>query len=330
VPSPTSLFPDFVINQVYSSLIENNELPDWMGYYNIQFANKVYNETNLNVKSFPSDYNQILHKEKSLLFDNVELVARRLEVFDKVNMFEMAEADGISTLPFSMYFMEESQLGKYVPVSASEVINKNSISKVKMFSIQASLPAVDSDEVVCNIETNDFKSSVLDIYKPSLEENKNVTNLFLLMGSYLGNSLNPEKVLRNIYDSMLENDHFVILQGIYRPGSEKALLADYQNIVKYPGTYLCNKCLADSLDSKEALNVFWSDEGVPGVRISIKPRSQKKLGMVELDPNKELTIFRSNRFLEETLKNYFKNVGFKLIEINYDEGMDNALFILRK
>ncbi len=325
------LLPSKIIKQSLYSFYDDLELPDWIHYYhpNGSVSLAEIHERKL----IPSSQNTLFYKENALLLDQAEYLIQRLEQYDKVNIFEIFEVSGISSLPFTVSLMETGQLNKYIPVTATNMHNQFAINKFKdSTALLPNASKISYDSVKLNIEIADFNSIVVDVTKTErANSNLKTANMFLLMNSYLGNSLYPNRILKNIYDSMLTGDYLVISQGIYADNMEDMLINDYRNILSKDGVMVSEKELAKNFTNNPNLEVMWDDSGEnAGVRIGVRVEKDMDFFGINVIEGSLVKLFRSQRFLESNLKKMIHKAGFRLINVTYGDDMDSGLFFAIK
>jgi hypothetical protein len=324
------LLPEKVINQSLYSFYDNLELPDWIHYYHPNAAKGVagFHEK----KMIPSSQNTIFYKENALLLDQAEYLVQRLSHYDRVNIYEIFEVSGISSLPFTVNLLETGQLHKYIPVTVTNLHNQHAIAKFKESTL--SLPQaskVKYDSLQLNIETSSFNSLVVEITSQDEQAKLRSANVFLLMNSYLGNSLYPQRILKHLYESMLEGDYLVIAQGIYTNNIEDQLVHNYSNIFAKEGMMVSEKELAKKFSSNPKLDVIWDDsEDNPGVRLAVKVEKDTQFFGIDVAEGSVVKLFRSQRFIEHNLKKMIQSVGFRLVNVTYGDDMDNGLYFAVK
>ena len=282
----------------------------------------------ITTKMLPSDINSIVYKEKGLLSREVSFIRQRLDRVSKINLFDVAETSGDSSLPFIYELIENDLLYKYVPVTPNKDVNDLAIEKVKDFVTQAMLGKINYDSILADTETVDFKTQVINMSK-EMEVN-DFLNLFVLSGSRLGNSHKPERMLHNIYASMDEGDYLAIVQGLYRQGIEDLIVSDYQNIVDQEGSLMMQKIIAEELNPGGEHKVFWEDSANPGIRFGTNVQNSSSDIAKDLAQGQYINLFRSNRFKEVKLRDMILKAGFSFVDIAYDKNMDHGLFFLEK
>ena len=308
-------------------LVVNHEIPKYIFGYSPLAAESAKNF--ILSKSFPSYNNQILHKEQTLLSREVGFIRQRLDLVSKVNIFDVAETTGNSSLPFIFELLEHDLMGKYIPITPNKAVNETAINTLKKLVKEVLLPDFETDVISADAEVNSFKSLVLDSVDKSMSSNDYI-NLFLLTGSRLGNSDNPRRMLQNIYDSMCEGDCLAILQGLYRSGSQDDIISDYNSIVQNDNVLMLQKSLGHAINPGAEFEVFWDDGEIPGLVFGIKSSSQNNILEAELKDGEMITLFRSSRFRELMLREIIIEAGFHIIDIAYDRNMDHGLFFVEK
>lgn len=307
-------------------LNNGSEIPQMVFGYSPVAAEEAANF--ISTKMLPSDINSIVYKEKGLLSREVNFIRQRLDRVSKINFYDVAETSGDSSLPFIYELIEADLLYKYIPVTPNKEVNDLAIEKVGDFVTQAMLGKIKYDSILADSEVVDFKTQVIDISKEMQIDN--FLNLFVLSGSRLGNSHNPERMLQNIYSSMNEGDYLAVVQGLYRQGIEDLIVSDYQSIVDQEGNLMMQKIIAEELNPGGEHHVFWEDSINPGVRFGTKvQKNENGLGK-DLADGQYVNLFKSNRFKETELREMILKTGFSFVDIAYDKNMDHGLFFLEK
>jgi hypothetical protein len=306
------------------TLYNDREMPDFVCYYNNEPKSALLDE---HISKSSPDDSGILYYEKYLLMREMEFLCSRLKDYEVVNMFDLQETSGMSSLPFTRELIEDKQMGVYCPVQFTKKHCKNSIENLKYHFRCSNMeePTFKTDSIVANMELHSVQAEVKDIGKAD-----GGTNLFLLLNSYLGNSLQPNIVLKNIYDSMLHGDYFVLQQRLFKPGIESALIMDYQTWLNKPGNFRITKQIASYLNPDYHLNVLW-DELDHSIKVKVKTGLYTNLAGIDLGKDENITLFRSTSFVDETLQGMLEAVGFDIISVAYDKNMDsNALYFCKK
>lgn len=279
-------------------------------------------------KTLPSKLNTLLYKEKGLLSREVSFISQRLSSATKVNVFDLYDAtfEG-SAMPFILELIEDEQLGKYIPVTPCVVMNDYAIKKMEAAIINYDLPPSSSDSILIDVEYDDFRSHIRTVISNddgTIDQGQ--VNLFIIMSSNLGNFIDPSVALKNIFNSMGTGDYLAILQGIYKAGSEDALVRDYSNIAY---TMEDTMHVSNTLSGGEGVKVIW-DEIDRAVKFKIKLDRPMSMGKVELDQGREITTFRTSRYQDNELRKTFMDIGYKIVDTAYDESMNNGLYFLEK
>ncbi len=308
-------------------LMVDHEVPKYVFGYSPLAAESAKNF--ILSKSFPSHDNQILHNELTLLSREVSFIRQRLDLVSRVNIFDVAETTGNSSLSFIFELLEHDLMGKYIPITPNTDVNDIAIDTLKKLVKGMLLPDFETDSIIADAEINSFKSLVLDAVDKSMNINDYI-NLFLLTGSRLGNSDNPRRMLQNIYDSMCEGDCLVILQGLHRLGSEDAVVSDYNSILRRDNVLMLQKSIGQSISTGADFEVFWDDAEIPGIVLGIKASSQANSLEADLKEGQMIALFRSSRFREMMLREIILEAGFHIVDIAYDRNMDHGLFFLEK
>jgi Histidine-specific methyltransferase, SAM-dependent len=306
-----------------SDLYKTREISDNYSYYSPSIA--------ISLNEFEADKSVaplIIRKEKGLQADLLDYITRMLD-YNKYVLFDLAETNGLSSLPFvHQLLIEEDRLARYVPVTPNPLLNRFAISNLEQYISTVRLPekrSLQSEYVNVDLELYNFADEALYIEKQVQEEDTG--SLFLLLNSRLGNSTNPRRMLKNIYDSMSSNQYLIVLQRIYRDNIEDMIVSDYRRVLN--DAVLGIEEIAPLLSPDFNTFVRW-DEQISGVKVGITSNTDSQFEEVSIKRHEEITFFRSVSFLEEELRNLFKTTGFTIRHIVYDDCMDHGLFLLRK
>lgn len=310
------------------TLHTDSEIPDWLVWYHPDTTwalTKFHNERSIN--------NQILHYERTLMFDEAAFIKQRIEENDVINVFDLAETSGTSSLPFVYELLaDQNILGTYVAGTLNSAANRMAVQNLQNFVLQARLmdpnkETFKAETLSRNFNFEDASDIVADINTNN--SSAKFCNLFLLLNSCLGNSPDPKAMLRNIYKSMFNGDYLVVLQGIQVAGKESLLVSDYHNLYENPEGVSVSRDIARIFDPSGKLNVNWNSDW-NGVQISVTNRQPNTVFGVDLEENQEITLLRSMRFEDSYLKQTFEKIGFRVVSVTYDPGMNNGMYFLKK
>jgi hypothetical protein len=311
-------------------LAEYHESPDWVHYFNPTISQAHSHQDEL--KLIPGGVINFLHKESQLLMSQVDGLHRFINHADQVIMYDLGEASGVPVAPFVYHILESEQKLTYSPVTLSSAMNNNATRYIKNFVGNMSLETgehmqVDYQPIVANPERETFQSeSVLD-----QGEDLVVTKLFTLLDSYLGTSMTPEVLLNNIYQSMDHGDFLVLSQGVFHAGREDALLSDYRSWITAAGAWPIAKGYSKVFNPEAEFWFRWDDASeVQGVKVGFTTATDIDTPEMSLNKGTDLTMFRTMRFEYVHLLNMLKKVGVNILQVNFDESMDNALIFCQK
>lgn len=317
------------------------EIPSWVYDYSPRGPETWGNEHDY--KGVDGTVNlAMLRQERELMNSEIGFINKRLENFDRINLFHLWESTGRDALPFILEFLEDERMGIYTSVLSTSLQNRYAINRLKSFVIEARIPPFLTESVVVNLQFNTFEWGVKEIkekskqmiqtHKETKGEKLSLANVYLLLNSSLGNSLNPKQLLKNIYESMDSGDYLVVIQGIYQSGSENSLVSDYTNWINQDNLFLIHKDITSYFTEDPRIHVEWDKRGeFNGVKGYIDAERPSTLFGIDVAEKQRLTVFRSARPTLEELEHMFHiDIGFHSIGINFDSTHDNALFILRK
>ena len=139
--------------------------------------------------------------------------------------------------------------------------------------------------------------------------------IILLLGNTLGNVESENSVLKNIYNSMNEDDLFLIGLTLWK-----------ENIDELKG--YSNKIFRESvLEFLRIIGVQTSSENYMLRYDSNKPFFYQDIRFIE---GEKIRCFQSRRYSSEYCNVLFKNNGFSILEKIIDNEVRHALFLLKK
>jgi hypothetical protein len=324
--------PEHAIYHLTESLHSFAELPDWVSYYSPMALDSLNFE--LDYAALASDFNQVIHSKHNLFSNHSSFIFKYLERLDKVNVFDLMETKGLNTAPLMLDLIENNQLGYYVPVTSNPLLNDFAINNVQDLLAGLGLARIQTASIQADIHIKSFQTEVLKITKAGQKDFRK--NLFLLLNSSLGNSIEPERMLKNISDSMNSGDYLLVVQNIYRSGQENTIANDYKNLLYgSKDSFSAGKetilNINPELDVENDISVKWVEtDEFRGVKFLFKIFKETDFLGLELKANQEITMFRSQSFKEERLKNMFRKAGFRILEISYDDLENTAMFFMQK
>lgn len=331
--------PKYAIHHTGQFLYTHKELPDWVSFHNPKVVSSLSFE--FDYIALASDYNQIIHSQSNLLLDKAPFIYKHLIQYDKVNIYDLMETKGLNATALMLDFVENHKMGYYIPVTSNQLLNNFAIRNVNSLLVGLGLSEVETDSIQADMHLVNFKAGVLSITRKQqqelAEEKANYTNnLFILLNSSLGNAINPTKMLYNIYNSMNIGDHFLIVQSIYKHGQEDVLALDYQSLISSShesfgaGKEMVLNINPDLDTENEIISRWVETDDFKGVKYFFKTFKEVDFAGVNLPANQEIAMFRLESFPEEKLKRMIRSVGFKILEISYDEDENNALILMKK
>jgi hypothetical protein len=303
-----------------------NEVPKSI----LMLASNWHNDNHIHTLSMLPDRSNIIYKAKNAFIDFSSVVNKLFEHYEKVNIFDLYHTNGYTSLPLVLDLFEENRLGTYTPVTATTDMARNAIDSIREILTLSTLAKrkseFRSDMINVDIERGEFASLVKDVMNEYKADYSKQVNVYTLGENTLGNMTNPEWFLQNIYSSMQKGEKLVIMQAIYRKGAEDALVDDYTKL--YPELTKTRQLANHIAPENSPLINF--DETIGGITIDIQLHTPSKVSYLELEENRTVRIFRSTRFKIEDLHRMFKNIGFAVNLIVFDDTGDNAVILLSK
>lgn len=318
--SPTTLsFTSF-------SLYRHSEVVSWIYTDHPKITESLQAENDFLSEISKSKSKSLLIKSQELVSAEAEFITRRLKGFKKVNFVNLGEEGFKDSLELMKPFLQENILNKYVMASRSDKLNHQWIEDAKLFasSYQAKF---ESYPFKANFDLQSYASTL----KPLTGLGEDMTSLFFLPKSSLGKYFNPQRVIKNIYNSMNSGDYLIVSQDIYREGSESLWTGSYTEYLAPDKNLAVQKELAKDLSKDSKIQAVWEDkEDFKGIKLRIKIKDPVRFAKVSLKADQEVDIFRSAKFEESQLKNMFLETNFKIIETVYEKKADTILLILQK
>lgn len=161
----------------------------------------------------------------------------------------------------------------------------------------------------------------------------NFENIFLFLGTTLGNPFNRERVLQNICDSMKVGDTLLVGVELYDEKKISEVLSHYNNVPFYNAVFNPLTFAGVNFEDGE-LKVLFNQYSrnvevhfIFNKRISILCRNHEH---IDFFPNDDLFIFVSHRFTKEELISDLNKVGISSLTTLLDKNSNYALFICKK
>jgi len=326
--------PTQVLNLASSDLVKHKEVSNSISYYSPTISQALSIEDEIH--SLPSDLNTVLYETKEVLTLRAPYIYKYLEKFDKVNFFDLVQTTGMISLPLTLQFLKGKNMGFYAPVTINNLLAQKGINVLAEISSLNDYQKIKAKRINADIEVHSFKNYTNQLLKEQQEElassrkKLSTANIFVLLNSMLGNFLNPERVLVNVYNSMNTGDYFLIVQSLYQDNIENKIVDSYKNT--FSDTFDIIKKLASRMisnaDPNRDMIIKWDDSKDGGaLKIQVKIDEPVKLSGVELNSGEIITLYRDTCFEDFRLKAMLKNVGFKTIEASYSSE-ENAVLIL--
>jgi hypothetical protein len=276
------------------------------------------------------DSTNLLYKAKEAFIDFSSLAPKLFENFERVNIFDLYHTNGFTSLPMVISLFEEERLGKYIPVTATRDMSSNAIYSIRQTLILSNSDfqkdQFHTDHITVDIEKADFKTLVRDVMNEAdLLENRTL-NLYVLGENSLGNLINPEAFLHNVYNSMQTGEKLLIMQAVHRPGVEDLLVEDYIKLLPY----MTKTLEVSGVLAEKQSQIVSFDEQVGGIVVDTKIEEAATFESIQLEENQLIRIFRSTRFKMPDLYTMFHRIGFTVNHIMFDEMEDNAVILLSK
>jgi hypothetical protein len=271
------------------------------------------------------DLSKVLHNERSLMAREIDFLPEKIGDSHKINIFDLGIPNGVNIFPLVYKLFDSGLMGTYVPVSPLIDQCQHAQRKLKVFCQHSNFPNLEYDYIVADPNFVNFKTQVVDVLNNQEEDH---ANLFIIALPYIGTLVHPETFLRNVYDSMPDGSYLVLLQSIYRPGTEHQLIGDFQEMSKYMKV---THNLGRLVNEQAKIETIWDDSDInPTIRMQVKVDKPVELAGVELQTGEDVKVFKHTFFNRLLLENLVRSAGFRIQDMAFDENMDNTIFLLNK
>jgi len=172
--------------------------------------------------------------------------------------------------------------------------------------------------ILLDLESGQFSDKVYEMRK------KGTANLFLFLGSTLGNFSNINRVLSNFLESMSSNDFLIIGMELTNILKADQLIPNYTNKLVYNLLIYIPEKIGISRNDIEYLVTWNSNENRIEIKIHIKKDSEINIGEESfmLKKGEIILLNISVKFTEWTFTKLLSNSGFRteLLTTSRDRG----------
>lgn len=172
---------------------------------------------------------------------SIEYIKIRLRGFKKVNILDIGTGNG---LPIKLLLSKLKESGFDLSYSAFDI--SNSMLRILEKNLDNWFPNIEKSFNEIDIEHNNLRKYTFELHA----KNPDSANLLLFLGSTIGNSKERGYVLKNIKNSMTEND-FLLLDAEIKSPNDFELVTKYLILepIKKLDTWILNKLgIEDCLD----------------------------------------------------------------------------------
>jgi SAM-dependent methyltransferase len=148
---------------------------------------------------------------------SIEYIKIRLRAFKKVNVLDIGTGNG---LPIKLLLTELKKAGFELTYSAFDI--SSSMLKILEKNLNNWFPDMKKHFTQTDIEHNNLRTHTFELHGGNL----NSANLLLFLGSTVGNSNERDSILKNIKNSMSEND-FLLLDAEIKSKNDFKLVTKY-------------------------------------------------------------------------------------------------------
>lgn len=282
-------------------------------------------------KAYNPDIKTVSQSEALIASESHTLV-RKLLNFDMVNVVELAMDSTCKSLPFILELFEHSKIGSYKIVSNLSIANQ----QVMMNEVREAVFLSGLDLEIGHIFKNMLYENILEEAKAikTKHPEKNVCNLFLLLGSQigrLGHGLEDNNLVANISKSMTENDYLVVLNQVFDTNNMDEVLNDMQYLVKnrmYKNTEIIAEIFNPSLEL--SVKHSFGHTGLGYINMYTVSRSPIKIFGLDIEENREITVLRYNCLSDSDLKRMFSRQNLRLLQCSYSPKEDHGIYFLER
>lgn len=259
----------------------------------------------------------LIHEHSQLLFSFLDLKAG-INVIDIGTGNGLKAANVLSILGYS----DTLQIGKYVGLDYSQ-----QLLNIAEQNLKRELPGMALETHFADFEDAGFKA-VADGCIP----NNQFGNVFLLLGSTLGNSENRSQTLRNVLNSMRGGDALLLGMQLYRIDLRDEIISHYESETFISTAFNC-LTIAD-IRRDDGNTVLSFNPETTDVEVHFICRNELTLEVdaersITLSPGEDLFIFKSHKFPEEELMALFDLREVSSLMILFDLQRKYALVCIR-
>ncbi len=237
-----------------------------------------------------------------------------------INLIDIGPGNGIKASLIISLLLQKNIAVNYVALDYSD-----ELLKIAQKNLTESFPTIEIQTAQIDFEQQHFQSELANIHLYS-----NFGNIFIFLGTTLGNPFNRMKALENIRNSMNNGDRLLIGVELYDENKISEVLSHYCNAPFYDAVF--NPLTFTGLNPGDGkLEVVFNKETrnvevhfIINNKISVIYKNEV---IIEFENNDDLLIFISHRFTKSELLSDLSNLNLSVSSVLLDDESNYALFI---
>ena len=328
------IFSDLNLCEIGYSLEGKGEFPSKYLY----FGNGVNNWKirSINKKEELGNYTHgIVGKEYNLMNESLDLVLGAISDKNKLNVVDIGPGTGYPAFPILSFLQDKKKLGKYIAIDIVEKMCDLAIDNLTSIEI---LNKMKTQKYVHDFEYGHFADLMFE------ERKENSVNLFIFIGSTLGNMIDRHRALANIRDSMTEGDLLWVGTCLYKGANT---FTDLYSKLKIGSTEYITKCKGlvsvleafgmtdwmnygkinvEEFDINGLIKYYFVIEK-PFILEIPKSNHAKECIRLKYQIGDKIVLNRLKNFLDQDLINEFREASFNIKMLNVNKDYDYALVL---
>ena len=238
-----------------------------------------------------------------------ELLEKRMQGFlesfpkiQKLNLIDIGCGNGIPVFPVMNSLRQKKVEFRYIPLDISQELLDLAVANVKQ-----KYGKVECKPLLLDFELGNFSDIAYE-----LKENGS-SNLFLFLGSTIGNQSDMGRVLTNFRDSMSSEDFLIIGVELTNLARTDKILSHYQGKLVDDLIYFVPEEIGIKRTECKT-DVSWNEiKSQVEIRIVLQKDKEIKIGedVLKLEKGEQILVARSAKFTSWTLTKILSDVGFR-------------------
>ncbi len=221
---------------------------------------------------------------------------------EKINLIDIGCGNGYPVFPILRALKGRKMSFRYVPLDISGEMISRAVKNIKK-----EFGSLQHKDILFDVEQGNFANIAYNL------KSDGSYNLFVYLGSTLGNQPDMNRVLSNFRDSMDANDYMLIGVQLNNLAKIDGMLSHYD--VKFTSDFLYY--IPEAIGIKKMgteYSAIWNEQkNQVEIRIMLKNSQKVRIGQhsFTLNKNERLFISRSVKFTSWTLTKLLTDVGFR-------------------